>query len=80
MTEFTACEECRYFVLYFPDSQKITSIGHCRRFPPTKHVSGAYGHPGTPWPLVDMREWCGEFVRNPKFDLLDPITGQELPK
>jgi hypothetical protein len=56
-----ACEDCRF---YQPHPEpKLGLDGTChRRAMTTAHE----------WPLVSLRDWCGEFERSPR---LPPLPG-----
>ena len=47
-----SCGTCRFFKEY---PEQGTVYGWCRRYPPTPSDDLAA------MPLVDSREWCGEF-------------------
>jgi hypothetical protein len=53
--EDKCCKNCRF--LERDDERRG---GECRRYAPRPIVSEP-GHGDALWPLVDAREWCGEF-------------------
>lgn len=57
------CEECAYFHSLAANPEDHLSGGLCRIRHPTVHPDGK-----TRWPIVDITDWCGEFIDHEDFD------------
>lgn len=70
--EYLRCKYCMYYHHFV--SKDLPEHGQCRKNPPrhkTKHSICGFAR-------VDKdRDWCGEFIPNPKFKTLTNWTIQE---
>ena len=78
------CAYCKFWLGHFESG--YASVGECRRFPPS--IPASEGHERY-WPIVGVKDWCGEFIVSEEHAfndpvtgvaLRDPMTGQKLPK
>jgi hypothetical protein len=53
------CSQCGYYRFYLDNKDR--TIGICRRAPPSVLIDHE-GDPISVWPLVDNKNFCGEFV------------------
>ena len=57
------CEGCKFY-RFAGISLHGWSAGYCKRHAPTPANEGGYkDRPVGKWPLVQARDWCGDFER-----------------
>lgn len=73
-----ACKQCKFFKWVYPRGMVVNdddinkNAGFCLRYPPVIMPAAKWNNSmcrdeylglSSAWPVVDSKEWCGEFVQ-----------------